>query len=98
MSVSMVKVIGRHSAETMAETSPVTYVTPMGNVIRNTSGLQEFIGRADVVGGAPRHLCSAFDLATAIGESRCSDRGSDCDCTVRLSTGSWVNGEALFVA
>ena len=98
MSVSMVKVIGRHAAETMAEVSPVVYVTPMGNVIRNTSGLQEFIARADIVGGEPRHLCSAFDLATAISESRCSTMGSDCDCTVRLSTGSWVNGEALFVA
>lgn len=43
----------------------------------------------------PRHLCSAFDLDTAHRESRCDIK--DCDCTVRLSTGSWVRGDASFV-
>jgi hypothetical protein len=100
MSVSLVKVIGRHAALEMAEVSPVVYVTPMGNVIRNTAGLKEFIGRADVVGGDARHLCSAFDLETMHCESRCVTDvvTSDCDCTVRLTGGSWVRGDASMVA
>jgi len=43
----------------------------------------------------PRHLCSAFDLATGHRESRCDIQ--NCDCTVRLSTGSWARGDATFV-
>jgi hypothetical protein len=98
MSVSLVKTIGRHSAETMAEVTPVTYVTPMGNVIRNVAGLQTFVARARFGSGAARHLCSAFDLETTVTESRCSTQGTDCDCTVRLSSGSWVSGDASFVS
>ena len=43
----------------------------------------------------PKHLCSAFDLDTTHRESRCDIK--NCDCTVRLSTGSWVSGDASFV-
>jgi hypothetical protein len=96
--VSLVKSTGRHAARSLRPSVVVCPAEPGRNnpvVFRNS----EMVASAWAArGNGPRHLCSAFDLATAISESRCSTMGSDCDCTVRLSSGSWVNGMAEFVA
>lgn len=95
MSVSLVKSTGRHAARMLNESVVACPAMP-GNtvayVVRN--GRLAATGTARRSNG-PRHLCSAFDLDTTHRESRCDI--ADCDCTVRLTSGSWVRGDASFV-
>ena len=98
MSVSLVKSTGRHAYGYVRPSVVVCPALPGRNnpvVFRNS----EMVASAWAAStGEPRHLCIAFDLATAIDESRCAVMGSGCDCTVRLTGGAWVRGDASMVA
>lgn len=99
MSVSLAKRVGRHASEIMVEASPVVFVSAQGHVVRKVSGHTDLLVApgARIRTRGPRHLCSAFDNQTLHTESRCRAQGYDCDCTVLLSRGGWVRGDASFI-
>jgi hypothetical protein len=99
--VSLVKRIGRHSAEVMGRGPSVVTVAPALVGHSNPAVFRggELVASAWAARGTgARHLCWSFDLEVDASESRCPARAEACDCVVLLSRGGWVGADGVSIA